>query len=114
MKELPNDFGIGFNQYYYDKQEQLNKLDLWRVSVKNEHLRGRVLTIIEAVLGGDDRLKSTKDLIHGEFNSHQGVIYEMAYSESLLQAEEQSQTSEELNERVDYIKKKKLGGITSK
>ena len=108
MEIQPNDFGKGYDEYLYTNADKLNPLDLWRVKVKIEHLRGEVLTIIDAVLGGDDRLKSTKDLIHSAFNGHQGVVYKMGYQDSILEKQENARTKEEFDRATENL------GVTSK
>jgi hypothetical protein len=61
---------------------ELFPIDLWMIKQKNNHCRGEILTVLDAVLGGDPRLKSTKDLVHNAFNGLDSVLHTMAYTGS--------------------------------
>lgn len=89
------------DSHMYQNDALLNGLRYWMVEQKVGHLRGEILTIIDAVLGGDDRLKSTKDLIHRAFNGHTGVLHDMAYTDSEL---EQQEMAMEAKTDLEYVR----------
>jgi hypothetical protein len=82
------------NTYEYSQVDKLNKLELWAIKQKVNHLRGEVLTIIDAVLGGNDSLKPTKDLVHRAFTGHETVLHNMAYDGSKLSEEDNDPNSD--------------------
>jgi len=111
MQEITKDT---VDSYEYQQADNFNQLDLWMIKQKVNHLRGEILTIIDAVLGGSESLKPTKDLIHRAFTGHETVLYNMAYDGSVLEMKERIENAttsdEEKRIREQYEAKQPSSG----
>ena len=85
--------------YEFEHALELHRLHFWEIKQKMNHLRGEILTIVEASLGDDVRLKAVKDLIHNDFNGSEGVLWELAYTYSDLYEKDMQLAEKSLEEK---------------